>query len=99
MNSEVCRIQFETGSEGAIQQHFNIETAGELQMALPSLAEQEEVAAFLDTEIAKLDTLTAEAERAINLLKERRAVLISAAVTGKIDIRGLAGTDVQTKAA
>ena len=35
-------------------------------------------------------TLQAEAERAIGLLQERRTALISAAVTGKIDVRGFA---------
>ncbi len=39
---------------------------------------------------AALDTLTAEAQRAIDLLEERRSALISAAVTGLIDVRGLA---------
>ena len=37
-----------------------------------------------------MDTLAAAAEHAITLLQERRAALISAAVTGKIDVRGLA---------
>ena len=46
------------------------------------------IAAFLDHETAKLDALTAEAQRAIDLLQERRTALISAAVTGKIDVRG-----------
>jgi type I restriction enzyme S subunit len=45
------------------------------------------IAEFLDTEIAKFDALTAEASRAIELLQERCSALISAAVTGKIDIR------------
>lgn len=45
---------------------------------------------FLDKQTAHLDTLTQEANRAVELLKERRAALISAAVTGKIDVRGLA---------
>lgn len=49
--------------------------------------EQNAIATFLDTETAKLDTLTAEASRAIALLQERRSTLISAAVTGKIDVR------------
>ncbi|WP_082108893.1 restriction endonuclease subunit S [Azospirillum thiophilum] len=40
-------------------------------------------------ETVKLDTLITEAQRAIDLLKERRAALISAAVTGQIDVRGL----------
>ena len=39
---------------------------------------------------AKLDALTAEAERGIELLQERRTALISAAVTGQIDVRELA---------
>lgn len=90
MNSEVCRIQFETGTEGAIQQHFNIETARDLRMALPPVEEQNLIVEFLDAELGRLDTLTTEAHRAIALLRERRAALISAAVTGKIDVRNLA---------
>ena len=45
------------------------------------------IAAFLDNETAKFDSLTSEANRAIALLQERRSALISAAVTGKIDVR------------
>ncbi|MBW8269982.1 restriction endonuclease subunit S [Caldovatus aquaticus] len=55
----------------------------------PPEAEQRAIIAFLDHECSKLDTLTAESEHAIALLKERRAALISAAVTGRIDVRGL----------
>lgn len=58
----------------------------------PKYEEQSAIAAFLDQETAKLDALTAEAQRATELLKERRAALISAAVTGKIDVRGFAQT-------
>ncbi len=54
---------------------------------VPPLEEQRKIVAFLDRETAKLDTLTAEAQRAIILLQERRTALISAAVTGKIDVR------------
>jgi type I restriction enzyme S subunit len=63
------------------------------QVALPlvPLAEQALIAEFLDAEVTKLDTLTAEAERAIELLQERRTALISAAVTGQIDVRSLDG--------
>ena len=48
---------------------------------------------FSDQELGRFDALTAEAERAIELLQERRTALISAAVTGKIDVRGLAETE------
>ena len=57
---------------------------------VPPLDKQEAIVAFLTTEPAKLDTLTAEAQRAIDLLQERRTALISAAVTGQIDVRPLA---------
>jgi type I restriction enzyme S subunit len=57
------------------------------KIALPSLAEQRAIVEHLDTELAKFDTLTAEAQRAIGLLGERRSALISAAVTGQIDVR------------
>jgi len=40
-------------------------------------------------ETAKIDALVNEAVQAISLLQERRTALISAAVTGKIDVRGL----------
>jgi type I restriction enzyme S subunit len=53
----------------------------------PILREQQTIAAFLDQETAKLDALITEAQRAIELLKEGRTALISAAVTGKIDVR------------
>jgi type I restriction enzyme S subunit len=42
---------------------------------------------FLTDETSKFDALTAEAQRAIDLLQERRTALISAAVTGQIDVR------------
>ena len=51
------------------------------------LAEQRAIVAHLDEKCGKIDQLKAKAERAIVLLKERRSALISAAVTGKIDVR------------
>jgi type I restriction enzyme S subunit len=58
-----------------------------LACTVPPVEEQREIAAFLKTELSKFDTLTAEAQRAIDLLQERRTALISAAVTGQIDAR------------
>jgi type I restriction enzyme S subunit len=51
------------------------------------MPEQEAIAARLDEECGKFDILTAEAQRAIDLLQERRTALISAAITGQIDVR------------
>jgi type I restriction enzyme S subunit len=59
-----------------------------MEIALPSLDEQAAIANLLGRTTSQLDTLTAEANRAIALLQERRSALISAAVTGKIDVRG-----------
>ena len=58
----------------------------------PPAPEQVAIAAFLEAELAKFDTLTAEAQRAIDLLQERRTALISAAVTGQIDVRAIANS-------
>lgn len=56
-------------------------------VVVPPVIEQNGIVDFLAIEIARLDALTAEAETTIALLQERRSALISAAVTGKIDVR------------
>lgn len=58
----------------------------EAWLPVPPLAEQRAIVAHIATATAKLDGLRAAAERTIALLKERRAALIAAAVTGKIQI-------------
>ena len=63
------------------------------RVPVPALAEQEAIVSFVQRETMKLDALVSEADRAISLLQERRTALISAAVTGKIDVRGLAARD------
>lgn len=62
--------------------------------AVPPMEEQSAIVAFLDSETAKIDTLVGEAQQAISLLKERRSALISAAVTGKIDVRNSDRSDL-----
>ena len=52
--------------------------------------EQTAIADYLDTQTAKIDTLISKTKQAIALLQERRNSLISAAVTGKIDVRNSA---------
>lgn len=58
-----------------------------LPMLVPPLAEQVAIVRFLDEKLCEFDTLTTEAQRAIDLLQEHRTALISAAVTGQIDVR------------
>ncbi len=62
----------------------------ELPVLLPPLNEQGAVLAFMAKQTSQADTLITEARTAITLLQERRTALISAAVTGQIDVRGLA---------
>lgn len=69
------------------QQNIGMGVIENLACAVPPVEEQRAVVAYLKSELAKFDALTAEAQRAIELLKERRTALISAAVTGQIDVR------------
>ena len=55
--------------------------------ALPPLAEQQSIAAHLDRETARIGPLIHRTERSSSLLKERRAAVITVAVTGPIDLR------------
>ena len=74
-------------SVGVSYPAINTSELTRLPLPLPSTSEQTAIATFLDRETAKIDALIAEQEKLIALLKERRTALISAAVTGKIDVR------------
>ena len=78
-----------TGAAG--QQRVSADFVADYQIPLPPLDEQAAIAAFLDRETAKLNSLVAKVYRAIELLWEMRTALISAAVTGQIDVREEAG--------
>ena len=58
-------------------------------IGFPPLPEQHAIVTFLDHETAKIAALVEEANLAAAMLQERRSALITAAVTGKIDVRGL----------
>jgi len=63
---------------------------------LPPSREQASIVEHITEETAKLDALRAATERSIALLKERRAALISAAVTGQIDVEVAVDSDAET---
>jgi len=95
-NSHVMRSQIERAISGAEGLANNLPQSAMkgFFFVVPPLSEQKLIVSFLVGETAKFDTLAAEAQRAVQLLKERRSALISAAVTGKIDVRGLAAMGV-----
>ncbi|OIR08974.1 type-1 restriction enzyme EcoKI specificity protein [mine drainage metagenome] len=85
-----CQARLETLATGSTALGIKASKLGMIECLVPPLDEQTTIANYIDRETAKLDTLTAEANCAIALLQERRSALISAAVTGKIDVRTLA---------
>lgn len=88
MNSRLVRQQVEVVQYGAAQKQFNIADAIEFWMFRPPLSEQAIIAEFVEEQSSIFDELAAESENSMAILQERRSALISAAVTGKIDVRG-----------
>ncbi len=74
-------------SLGGGQPNLSQEILKELRVPIPSLDEQRAITYFLDRETAKIDGLVEKISEAINRMKELRVALISAAVTGRIDVR------------
>jgi type I restriction enzyme S subunit len=72
---------------GSTSPHVNVETIKNFWLALPPRVEQIAIASWIDREIDKLDRFAELSDRSIDLLKERRSALITAAVTGQIDLR------------
>ena len=72
-------------------QNVSAERYANLAVPKPPRHEQRSIAAFLDREKAKLDSLVAKVREAIERLRELRSALISAAVIGRIDVREEAG--------
>lgn len=69
------------------QLNLNTDTVGSIIVGFPDRDEQVQIANYLDCETAKLDALIESIESAIERMLEYRTTLITAAVTGKIDVR------------
>jgi type I restriction enzyme S subunit len=85
--------ELERLTTGATLKTIGMPDVRTLQTPVPPLDEQHAIIARIQTSCCHLDALVGGAERAITLLQERRSALISAAVTGQIDVRGLAGSE------
>ena len=97
VTSDFAAAQLSSGSRadagvlasGSTRSRIPLSVMSTRKLALPPIIEQTSIVNFIQAHDLSFNTLTAEAERAITLLQERRAALISAAVTGKIDVRNL----------
>jgi type I restriction enzyme, S subunit len=74
---------------GAMHPHLNCGEVKFMTLPVPPIQEQAAKVRSISSSLNQYDSLTKEAIKAIDLLKERRTALISAAVTGKIDVRGM----------
>lgn len=74
-------------STSAAQPGLSVEVIGNIHIPFPSLSDQLNIGLFLREQINSLKSLAEESSSAIRLLQERRSALISAAVTGQIDVR------------
>lgn len=77
----------------AAQPNLSMESLGNIYIPIPPVNETKEIITYIDVRLAKLARLIENAELAINLMQERRTALISAAVTGKIDVRNWAAPE------
>jgi type I restriction enzyme S subunit len=75
------------GMGAGVRQSLNFNELRKLRLLLPPPEEQRAIATFLDRETGRIATLTAKIQESISKLREYRTALISAAVTGKIDVR------------
>lgn len=79
---------FEESDTKATISHLPAEKFRQYRFAFPPLEEQQKIAAVMGEILERSNETISYAERTITLLQERRSALISAAVTGKIDVRG-----------
>lgn len=87
ITSEGVVSELSLESKGSTMDNLNTETLGRVRLPVPSVIEQKEILAYVDEVSGKFKALIDNAEEAIRLSQERRTALISAAVTGKIDVR------------
>lgn len=82
------RMMYEAG--GTTIKHIYISRLAQMPIPVPPIVEQGQILNWLEARLPQFDNLICEGNSALVLLQERRAALISAAVTGKIDVRHLA---------
>lgn len=87
LKSNLISQQLELAMVGSTFKRINVDSIRGFLIALPPLEEQQEISVEICDRLTKQDRVIEYAESAIKLMQERRTALISAAVTGKIDVR------------
>jgi type I restriction enzyme S subunit len=87
LRSPVVTVQLDNLMIGSTFKRVNVEDIRGLVVPMPPEDEQQQIAEYLNSEAGLFDSLLSECKVMIGLLQERRSALISAAVTGKIDVR------------
>lgn len=87
VQSDLFFEQIKLLQSGSTIQHFGPYHLQQMHITLPTITEQDEIANTVKEKAAHLDELISIADQQIELMQERRTALISAAVTGKIDVR------------
>lgn len=87
INSQSTYKQAQQDVIGSTSPHVNVDTIKNFTFAWPPEPERQEISNYIDKITMTMDKVIYIALSKINLLKERRTALISAAVTGKIDVR------------
>lgn len=90
LNNSLLQQEVTLQMAGAALRRISVEKVGRLPVILPPLHEQQAIVKYLDAKVIQSEALVAKAEAAIDRLGEYRQALITSAVTGKIDVRGLA---------
>ena len=85
--SDVSKEQLIGSGYGGTKVQLSLEDIRELVVLLPTKTEQPEIAKYITNKMARFSKLVEIASVQIEYLQERRTALISAAVTGKIDVR------------
>lgn len=85
-----ARHAIEAAMIGSTFRRINVSAIRSLPVPTPPMEEQQRIASQLDDQTETIDLLIAESERLIELSRERRSALITAAVTGKIHVGAVA---------
>jgi type I restriction enzyme, S subunit len=98
MKSTSLKEQIDFLQNGGNREGLNFEQIRKFSVVLPPQTELEEICEYINQQLDKFDEMMSQSEQAIQLMQERRTALISAAVTGKIDVRNWQAPEAKAQA-